>query len=197
MMWLKQFYETNTANDVYSLCHCYTVNLPGKELSKSRTLIEKFRNHCNKSIQNRGLLFKHVKSLIGRSPVMFGGVRQCAQWEKIKDLHEIEIETIVNDAIPISLRNRQSEKSVNKLSDLVSKETLPRIMVEIAAVTDVGKIFCETTYVLEGDDPLGCCSQMAFEKIDRHIEEGVKIRKVTLNVFDKAGEMANELLVEL
>ena len=37
-------------------------------------------------------------------------------------------------------------------------------MVEIAAVTDVGNFFCETTYILDGDDPLGSCSWIAFEK---------------------------------
>ena len=70
-------------------------------------------------------------------------------------------------------------------------------MVEIAAVTDVGKMFCETTYVLEGNDPLGCWSWIAFKKINRHIKEGVKLSKVTLNVCNKAGKMSNQLLVEL
>ena len=112
-------------------------------------------------------------------------------------MHEIGIETIVNDVIPIALQNQWSEKSVNKLSDLVSKENLPRIMVEIAAVTDVGKMFCETTYILEGNDHLGCCSWIAFKKINRHIKEGVKLSKVTLNVCNKAGKMSNQLLVEL
>ena len=70
-------------------------------------------------------------------------------------------------------------------------------MVQIATVTNADIFFCETTCVLEGDDPLGCCSLMVFENIDRWVEEGVKLSKVTLNVCDKAGEMENELLVEL
>ena len=103
---LKQFYETNIANPVYSPCHSRTVNFPGKEFSKSCTLMEKFRKHWNKAIQNRGQVFKHVKSLIGRSPVIYSGVRWYVQWEKIKDLHEIGIETIVNDVILIALLNK-------------------------------------------------------------------------------------------
>ena len=137
---LKQFYETNIDNPVYSPCHSHTVNLTGKEFSKSCTLMEKFRKHWSKAIQNRGKLFKHVKSLIERSPVTSGSVRCHIQWEQIKDFHEIGIENIVNDAIPIALRNKWFEKSVNKLSDLVSKEALPRIKVEIDSVTDVGKM---------------------------------------------------------
>jgi len=76
--------------------------------------------------------------LIGRSPVTSGGVRWCVQWEQIKLFHEIGIEIIANDVIPIALQKKWSEESVKKLNDFISPVTLPRIMVEIAAVTDVG-----------------------------------------------------------
>ena len=98
--------------------------------------------------------------------------------------------------IPIALQKKWSEESVKKLNDFISPVTLLRVMVEIAAVTDVG-FFCETTYILEGDDALGCCCWMVFEKIDSCMEDAIKPNKVTLNVCDKAGEMANELLVKL
>ena len=38
---------------------------------------------------------------------------------------------------------------------------------------------------------------MVFEKIDSCMEDAVKLNKVTLNVCDKAGEMANQLLVKV
>ena len=194
---LKDLQANTLANPVYSPCHSHTVNLPGKEFSKSCELMEKFRKHWNKAMLNRGQLFKHVKALIGRSPIISGGVRWYIQWEQVKDLNEISIETIIKDVIPIALEYKWSEKSVNKLNELISEETLPLIMVELAAVADIGKIFCETTYVLEGDDPLGCCSWMAFENLDRYVEEGVKLNSATINACDKAGELANEVLAKL
>ena len=47
---LKQFYVTNIANHVYSPYHSHIVNFPGKEISKSFALMEKFRKHWNKVI---------------------------------------------------------------------------------------------------------------------------------------------------
>ena len=51
---LKQFYETNIDNPVYSPCHSHTVNLTGKEFSKSSTLMEKLRKHWENQFKIEG-----------------------------------------------------------------------------------------------------------------------------------------------
>ena len=70
-------------------------------------------------------------------------------------MHKIGIEQIISIIIPVGERNRWSEESIKKMRESGSYSNVPKLLVEFAAVSQVGKILCESTYSLEGDDPLG------------------------------------------
>ena len=67
--------------------------------------------------------------------------------------------------------------------------TIPLLIVEFAVVAQVGKVFCESTYALEGDDPLGSTCWMIFDRLDRYVNQGIFLSADTLKACDHAGEL--------
>ena len=52
-------------------------------------------------------------------------------------------------------KKKSSEESVKNITSLANEKNIPKMLVEFAVVSQIGKIFCESTYALEGDDPFG------------------------------------------
>ena len=50
---------------------------------------------------------------------------------------------------------------------------LPRLIVEVGAVAEVGRHFCVATYGAEGEDPLPFTIYLIFDDLDAYVESGV------------------------
>ena len=53
-------------------------------------------------------------------------------------------------------------------------------------------MFCESTYSLEGDAPLGATCWIVFERLDKHIENGVMLSNENMKACDRAGELMSQ-----
>ena len=186
---IKQLKAKNIANPTYGPCHSHTINLPGKEFNESCSLMNKFRKAWNKSICTRGQLHKEIKKYLGKYPVISGGVRWYVQWEQISEMFDLGIERILNEIVPIGVRNKWSEESIKKMVNLGSQVNLPKLIVEFAVVSQVGRIFCQSTYSLEGDDPIGASCWLIFERLDKYANDGVILSNITAQACDRAGEL--------
>ena len=62
---------------------------------------------------------------------------------------------LINNIIPIGLRNKWSKESVKKMVNASSLINLLKLIVEFTVISQVGKIFYQSTYSLEGNNPLG------------------------------------------
>ena len=69
-------------------------------------------------------------------------------------MDQIGVDTIMNKLIQVAVVQKISEKSVDKMKDIATKEQMGKLIVEFAAVAEAGRQFCISTYLMEGDDPL-------------------------------------------
>lgn len=188
---VKALEEKNIADPTFGPCHSHTNNLPGKEFSDSCKLMSLFRKYWNKSVCTRGNICKEIKTIIGKHPNIAGGVRWHNYWEQVHEMNKIGVERITYDIMPIAIRKKWSEKSAKKLVDLATPTNMPKILVEFAAASQFGKLFCECTYQLEGDDPLGASCWMVFERLDEYANRDISLSEETTKVCDRAGELMN------
>ena len=65
------------------------------------------------------------------------------------ETNNIGMKRIFSTMLPVCERNKWSEKSVKKLISIADEKTTPKILVEFAIVSQIGKILCESTYALE------------------------------------------------
>jgi hypothetical protein len=68
------------------------------------------------------------------------------------------------------LANKWSEKSSAKLLALFEPSNYPILLVEMTAVVEAGRVFCQSTYQLEGDDPLILQAVDVFRRLNDTIE---------------------------
>ena len=115
-------------------CHAHTLCKPDDELTKATPNANAFRKYFNKGIMFRGKMFGLVKKVFGVSPLVAGGVRWYIVYEQCKQINEFGVEEILNRVIPTCLKEKYSEKSVNKLLDSADKLNLGKEIVEFAIV---------------------------------------------------------------
>ena len=65
-----------------------------------------------------------------------------------------------------------SEKSVTKMKNIATEENMGKLIVEIAAIDEAGKLFCESTYLIESDDPLVFGAHLQIAKLEEYITTG-------------------------
>ena len=106
-------------------------------------------------------------------------------------MNKIGIERIAYDIMPIVIRRKWSVKSATKLIDLATPTNIPKLLVEFAVVAQVRKVFCECTYQLEGDDPLGVSCWKIFERLDEYANRDIILSEETIKACDRAGELMN------
>ena len=106
-------------------------------------------------------------------------------------MNKIGIERIAYDIMPIVIRRKWSVKSATKLIDLATPANIPKLLVEFAVVAQVGKVFCECTYQLEGDDPLGVFSWKVFEHLDEYVNGDIILSEDTIKVCNRVNELMN------
>jgi hypothetical protein len=190
---IQIIHERNVCSVVNEPCHSHTFNLPGKELTKSCKLFQLFRKAYNTGIMHRGKMSHIIKNMFNKMPTVSGGVRWYVEWEQIVEMDSFGILRIVNELIPTLEALKLSTKSVNKMKRVASPENIPRLIVEAAAMADVGKLFCQSTYLLEGEDPLALTSWMVFEKMDVNVEDNLnmaRFRPCTIAKCEYAAKLA-------
>jgi hypothetical protein len=157
------------ANPTRSPCNSHSLCKPGEALQAPDA--ERFRQKWNQAIVNGGKAADHFKVVFGMKPKTGGGIRWYVKWEQIMEIHSIGIERIMEEIVPISLQREWSKASMESLVEIGTKERLPKIAVEMAAVVDGGRVFCEATYSLEGDDPLILTAHIVIKRITNRIAE--------------------------
>lgn len=104
-------------------------------------------------------------------------------------MNKIGIERIAYNIMPIAIRKKWFEKSAQKLVDLATPTNMPKLLVEFPIVSQVGKLFCECTYKLEGDHPLGASCWKAFERLDEYVNRDIILSEDAIKACDRAGEL--------
>ena len=65
-------------------------------------------------------------------------------------------------------------------------------MVQIAATSEVGRLLCQSTYTLEGDESLALTMYRMFGRLDEYFEDGIRF-KSTLNACTAAAALVDVL----
>jgi hypothetical protein len=158
------------ANPTRSPCNSHSLCKPDEALKAPAA--KKFHQKRNKAIVNHANAPVHFKKIFGTRPKTGGGIPLQVKWEQIVDIHSTGIERIVEEIVPVCLRREWSLASMESLVKVGAKEIPPKIDVEMAAVVlDDGRVFCEATCSLEGDDPLTLTAHVVFKRIAGRIAE--------------------------
>ena len=194
---LRVIKESRVSDVTNEPCHSHTVNLLGKELTKSCDLLREFRKAYNTGIMFRGKMSDEIHAMFDKKPVVSGGVRWYVEWEQVAELCLFKIEDVVVRLIPVLEEKKLSTASVKKMKEIAIPKCMPRLMVEAAAVADVGRFFCQSTYLLEGDDPLSLSAWTVFEKLDKYVKTGldnVRFREETHKICTRAAELIEPIV---
>jgi len=153
-------------------CLSHTFSAPGKEFKESCKELHVFRKAYNTSIMFRGKLYIEVKRLFGVTPIVAGGVRWYLEWEQIDQMDKFGFKRFVDEVIPFGMAGNLSKASVAKMKKASTPLVLPKVLVQAAAIAEVGRPFCIATYMTEGDDPLTFTVYMVFEELDAYVSRG-------------------------
>ena len=96
-----------------------------------------------------------------------GGVRWYLEWEQIDQLNTISIIWIVEVVLPQTEKEKISQASIKSMRKWSQSQYLPRLIVECAAVSEVGRQFCIATYGAEGDSELAITVYLIFNDLDK------------------------------
>ena len=99
-----------------------------------------------------------------------GGVRFFRHYEQIVQLITYGLDKVIDDILKPSLDHGWSKESCNKLLERFDGEdmnpSLEMAMIEAVAISDFGKTFCTSYYILERNSPLILCAHEVLKKID-------------------------------
>ena len=92
-----------------------------------------------------------------------------------------------------------SEKSVTKMKNIATEENMGKSIVEIAAIAEAGKLFCESTYLKEGDNPLVFGAHLQIAKLEEYITTGPNfgVNSRTKKRCREAAVLVNDLCKDL
>ena len=74
-----------------------------------------------------------------------------------------------------------SEKSIQKMSEVATPGSVPRAHVVIADNYEMGCLLYQSTFSLEGNDPLYLTAYCVFHCLDEYVEDRIRL-KSKLNV---------------
>ena len=174
----------------HTLCHCGD-HFEGEKLKL-------FRSGCATMFMHAtGHANIHFKGVFNCRPLTGSSVRWWHSWEQIAQIYELGIEKFMTDVVAYCLENGYSEASVKKLTALMSDPVvMARVLIEAAAQTDAGLIFCIVTYLLEGDNPLVFVAHEVLAKVDNALEEGIELKRVE-EIADRCVELVSHALDEV
>ena len=188
---VKLINSTTSYSPTVKPCCSHTLSNSGKKMSAPYA--DKFRKLWNKVIKFRGKATEIFKDVFGFEPTKGGGVRWYVDWEVENDLGFITHKQLLNEVIVPCVENAWSLKSSTEMKEtflgeeLKCKINLAMCMLENAALRDGGKILCESTYILEGDDPLVLSVYKVFKKLDDYCENNSEMTHTNLVVEEVYG----------
>ena len=110
-----------------------------------------------------------------------GHVRWFADWELIIDISEIGIDRILNEFVKKANDNQWAKRSTgkflnyfgNNIDSSLGDERLARVLVSSAVIANVGKIFCKSCYILEGDSNLVFRASVILSNVELFVGDSV------------------------
>ena len=193
----SEILRITTYKPVVFPCMSHTFCLPGKEFSKSCSIMDNFRKAYNSSIKFRGKLFQWIKNLYGGIAIkVAGGVRWYLEWEQIAQMDAMGVDRIARDIVAKAENMKVCPKSCAKMKNWSAAELLLCLKVEIGAITEVGRQFCIATYAAEGNDPLVLGIYCTFAALDEYVAGGLAFgeNSLTLKRCKEAAAIVDEKL---
>jgi hypothetical protein len=130
-----------------------------------------------------------------------GGVRFFKKYEQIQQITLQGPEKIMRDIVTVCARNKWSDSSSKKLLAMFGGESkkgeLAMATVELAAMTDIGRILCTACYMAEGDVPLILTLHIIIKRVEDMLERGGYDVTTLEGIVDRCVEMFNEALLPL
>jgi hypothetical protein len=172
-------------------CMSHTLCKPGESFDAPEAM--EVRKQYNKAIMFRGKAAFVVKEFFKESAKVTGGIRWWILWEQLEQLDRFQFDQIMAHVVPTCIDKKYSEKSIAKLAALATAQVVPKVMVQVATIAEVGRPFCQATYTLEGDDPLALTAYLVFERLDDYAESGVRLKRTKDVVCPRAAELIKKL----
>jgi hypothetical protein len=172
-------------------CMSHTLCKPGESFDAPEA--EAVRKQYNKAIMFRGKAAAVVKECFNEPVKVAGGIRWWNKYEQVEQMDRFQLDQIMERVVPECIEKKYSEKSIAKLGALATHSVVPKIMVQMATVAEVGRPFCQATYTLEGDDPLALTAYLVFERLDDYAESGVRLKRTKNVVCQRAVELIDKL----
>lgn len=169
----------------------HTLCKPGEAFAAPEA--EGVRKPYNKAIQHRGKAAVVVKTCFGKRPEVARGIRWWTQYEQIVQMDRFQLGQIMAHVVPTCIEKKYSEKSIAKLAAFATPRVVPKVMVQMATIAQVGRPFCQATYTLEGDDPLALTAYLVFDRLDDYTESGVRLKRTKDVVCERGVELVNKL----
>jgi hypothetical protein len=195
---IKDVCEQTEADVTRAPCNSHSLCKPGEAFDAPEA--EKWRQSWNSGIVHKGKAAEECKKLFNITPQSGGGIRWYHQWEQIAQLVEqIGLVKIMKQHVPVCVKNEWSKASMDKLVKLGSPDKLPKLTVQMASIAEAGRPFCESTYMLEGKDPLALTAYLVFERLDAKVEqlESQEAMPLTKEACKQASEMIQALMKPL
>jgi hypothetical protein len=84
-----------------------------------------------------------------------GGVRWWVKHEQSDQVQKFGLENLRRDVVDVCVKEKWSEESAKGLQVLLDDvPVLSKALVQLAAITDGGRVFCAVTYLLESNGPM-------------------------------------------
>ena len=192
---LKDIHRNTVYRPTDSPCHSHTLNKPGESFNAPEA--ESIRKAFNGAIMYRGKAYQVAYELLGCAPLISGGVRWWIKWEQECQLELCGLECFLSTFILKCQQKKYSDKSIVKLEAASSPYLLPKAIVQFATIAEQGRPFCQSTYSLEGDDPLALSAYIAFNRIDDHVSDGIILGERTIDACKRAAGLVREIRAPL
>ena len=169
---MKEVKRLTSYRPTFVPCFSHVLSGPGKVFKDKCKELYSFKKALTTAIMFRGKLYLHLKELMNECPVIGSGVRWYIEWEQISQCDKFGIENIIDKLIPYAETKKLSENSVKKMKDACIPTKFPRVIVQAAVVSEMGREFCIATYFTEGQDPLALTEYIILERLDTFVTRG-------------------------
>ena len=165
----------------HTLCHVGG-NFESKEL-------DSFFSAYRTLIMHQGGARDLMRAWLEEAPLTAAGIRWYVKWEQTAQVQAKDIMSM-QEVLLKCKEKKYSEASAEKLLKMFDdKIFMAKVLVAAAAQVDAGKLFCQATYLLEGDSPLVFTAHRVFTMIDTTLVAGLQYPQLTL-AADEAAAMS-------
>ena len=168
--------NVNEANPTRNDCCAHTFSNCGQamihsDIPKYGSL---FRKTYQKMIQYPGAARDLAASKFGETVKESGGVRFYKIWEQIGQISDYSLAKLLTEVVVECVNRKWSEASSKKLMFIFggdeNRGELAMAIIELAAMVDVGRLFCTACYNSEGDSPLILTFYLILSKLEAIVD---------------------------